>query len=55
MIDIRKIEGLLIKDDDKFDHKQISEEDVNNYQKKLQDLYDLFENFHQRYFYTACV
>ena len=32
MIGYRKIEGLLSKNDDQFDHKQISELDVNKYQ-----------------------
>ena len=48
MIGYGKIEGLLIKNDDQFYQEQISELDVNMYQKKLQDHYDLFENLHQR-------
>ena len=48
-ISFKKLETLLIKENDQFDHEKISELEVVKYQKKLKEYYDLFENLHQRY------
>ena len=48
-IAFKKLEGLLAKKDDRFDHDEISELEVTKYHKKLKDNYELFESLHQRY------
>ena len=45
----KKLQGLLTRKDNQFDHEQISELNVFKYQKKLKDHYDLFEDLHLKY------
>ena len=48
-IGLKKLEALLTKVDDRFNHNQISELEVTKYEKRLKEHFELFDSLHQRY------
>ena len=43
-IGLKKLEALLTKVDDRFNHNQISELEVTKYEKRLKEHFELFDN-----------